>query len=249
MDTTLVLPAYREGARLPATIPSLMAFIDSEQMPWRVRIVDDGSDDNTVAVARTLCERYDRLDVQAEPHRGKGGAVRAGMLAAQTPWRVMCDVDMSMPAAMIPLLLARLADGAELAIASREAPGARRIGEPERRHLQGRIFNGLVRAALVPDIQDTQCGFKAFTARACQRLFSLSRIDGFAFDVELLFLARRAGMRIDEVPIDWYYDADSRVQTVRDTRRMVTEIARILINERRGFYSGYSSPSTESSSS
>ncbi len=236
VETTLILPAYREGARLPATIPPLMKFIADEQMPWRVRIVDDGSDDDTLAVARGLASRHDRLDIQAEPHRGKGGAVRAGMLAVDTPWRVMCDVDMSMPAEMIPLLLARLEDGADLSIASRELPGSRRIGEPQRRHLQGRIFNGLVRSTLVPHIQDTQCGFKAFTDRACRRLFPVSRIDGFAFDVELLFLARRAGMRIDEVPIDWYYDADSRVQTVRDTRRMVTEIARILIHERLGDY-------------
>jgi dolichyl-phosphate beta-glucosyltransferase len=235
---SLIIPAYREAGRLPRTLPDILAFLDEHDLRWEVRIVDDGSGDATLQVARGFADADPRVLVQAEPHRGKGGAVRAGMLAASAPYRVMCDADMSMPVQMVPRLLTELARGADVAIASREAPGARRIDEPPHRHFMGRIFNSVVRVLAVHGIQDTQCGFKAFTAATAQRLFRASHLDGFAFDVEVLFLAQRLGMEIVEVPIDWTHDPDTRVSPGRDTRRMLAEIAKIRVNRRMGRYDG-----------
>lgn len=235
---SLIIPAFCEADRLPRTLPGILAFMDEHELRWEVRIVDDGSDDATLQVAQGFADSDPRVLAQAEPHRGKGGAVRAGMLATTAPLRVMCDADMSMPIHMVPRLLNRLTQGAHVAIASREAPGARRIDEPTHRHLMGRVFNGIVRTLAVHGIHDTQCGFKAFTAAAAERLFRASHLDGFAFDVEVLFLAQRMGMDIAEVPIDWTHDPDTRVVPGRDTRRMLTEIVRIRVNRRLGKYDG-----------
>jgi len=219
-------------------VPDILRYVRDQELPWEIRIVDDGSPDDTLAVARDLAQDEPRIVVQAEPHRGKGGAVRAGVLGSDAPLRVMCDADMSMPVDMVPRLLRRLREGVDVAIASREAPGARRIGEPFHRHLMGRIFNGVVRTLAVHGIEDTQCGFKGFTAAAAERLFRAAVLDGFAFDVEVLFLAQRAGLRIEEIPIDWTHDPDSRVRPGRDTRRMLTEIGKIRLNALRGVYRG-----------
>lgn len=235
-DASLVVPAFHESARLPRTIPEILDFIHRHDRAWEVRIVDDGSADDTLAVARRFAEEDVHVVAQAEPHRGKGGAVRAGMLAARAPARVMCDADMSMPVTMVDRLLGALRGGADVAIASREVPGARRIDEPELRHVMGRVFNGVVRTLILPGIADTQCGFKGFTARAAETLFRRSMVEGFAFDVEVLYLARRAGLRVEEVPIDWVHDSDSRVNALRDTRRMLAEIARIRLNGALGYY-------------
>ncbi len=236
-DVSLIVPAYREARRLPRTIPPLLAHIAERSLRWEVRIVDDGSDDGTADAARALGDAGPVV-VQVEPHRGKGAAVRAGMLAARAPARVMCDADMAMPASWIQTLLDRLDRGADIAVASRQVEGARRVGEPWPRHVMGRVFNGVVRVAAVPGIQDTQCGFKAFRGDVARRLFRRSIIDGFAFDVEILFLAHRAGLRLEEVPVVWHHDADSRISPLRDARLMLGEIARIRLNAALGLYDG-----------
>src|SRR5262249_51771934 len=158
-----------------------------------------------------------RLCLVTVTHRGKGAAVARGMLRANGAIRMMCDADLSMPAREIPKLLAPIAAGADVAIATREGAGARRIGEPYRRQLMGRGFNAMVRALAVPGLHDTQCGFKAFSADSAALLFGRTTIDGFGFDVEVLFIARQHGLRVAEVPIAWYYQASSRVSPVRDT--------------------------------
>ncbi len=237
-DASLVIPAFQEARRLPATIPGILDYIHANGRRWEIRIVDDGSDDDTLEVAREYAAQHDCVVAQGEPHRGKGGAVRAGMLAARAPLRVMCDADMSMPVSMVDRILDGLTAGADVAIASREAPGARRIDEPEMRHLMGRVFNGFVQVLILPGIKDTQCGFKGFTAGAAEALFRRAMVEGFAFDVEVLYLARRADLRIVEVPIDWTYDDDSRVSAFRDTRRMLGEITRIRLHALLGYYDG-----------
>jgi hypothetical protein len=141
-----------------------------------------------------------------------------------------------MPVEEISLLLSGLHEGADIAIGSREAPGARRIGEPAHRHVMGRVFNWLVRAVAVPRIADTQCGFKAFRGAVARDLFARQRIDGWAFDVEVLFLAGQLGYSIKEVPITWRYDPSSRVRAVRDTIAMMRELLAIRWNAMRGMY-------------
>jgi dolichyl-phosphate beta-glucosyltransferase len=176
---------------------------------WEIIVVDDGSDDGTRAIADEAAARDPRVRVIAAPHGGKGAAVRRGMLATRGQWCMFADADLSMDLNQLPRFFA--AEG-DVIIASREAPGALRVGEPWVRHLIGRLFNRLVRIVAVPGIEDTQCGYKMFSARAVRQLFPFTRLNGFAFDVELLYLARRAGLRVHEVPITWSYRPGSQVR-------------------------------------
>lgn len=233
---SLVIPAFNEESRLPASLEKALAWLEHRPYSWEVRVVDDGSADGTAAVVEDFAAREPRVLLQREPHRGKGGAVRAGMLASQARWRFLCDADFSMPVEQVERFLPPALEGCDVAIASREIPGARRIGEPGHRHVIGRAFNALVRASLVPGVEDTQCGFKCFSAAAAELLFRRQTIEGWAFDVEVLFLARRAGLRVVEVPIDWFYMDRSQVSPVRDGIRMFREVLRIRVNAIRGTY-------------
>lgn len=233
---SLVIPAYNEEARLPETLPVAIDFLRQTDWDWEVRVVDDGSEDGTREVVQGFAASEPRVVLQAEPHRGKGGAVKAGMLASKADYRFLCDADFSMPVEEVTRFLPPYLGGYDLAIATREGPGAVRVDEPENRHLMGRVFNGLVTTLLVPGFADTQCGFKCFSGAAAEALFPKQTIDGFAFDVEVLFLARQAGMDILEVPITWYYMEASSVKPVRDTWRMLKEVLRIRGNSAKGIY-------------
>ncbi len=205
---------------MPQTLPPLLDFLRGSDRTWEVLVVDDGSSDSTVSVVRALAESEPRLRLLEEPHRGKGGAVRVGMLAATGQFRFLCDADFSMPAREIDRFLPPYLEGCDVAIATREGPGAVRVGEPTHRHIMGRVFNGLIQFLLLPGIEDSQCGFKCFSARSAEFLFSRQTTEGFAFDVEILFLAREQGMSIVEVPITWHYMDVSSVHPLRDTWRM-----------------------------
>lgn len=233
---SIVIPAYNEAERLPASLAQLRQFLDGEAYDAEVVVVDDGSGDDTAAVATRAAVADPRIRVIVAPHRGKGATVARGMLAATGTIRLMCDADFSMPAQEIPRLLAAVKAGADVALATREGAGAQRIGEPIRRHVMGRVFNTLVRLLAVRGLQDTQCGFKAFTADSAEVLFRAITIDGFGFDVEVLYLARKRGLRLAEVPIAWYYQASSRVSPMRDTIRMVRDLLRVRWNDWRGRY-------------
>jgi glycosyltransferase involved in cell wall biosynthesis len=212
MDTphlSVVIPAYNESGRLLDTLQRCSAWLETCVPSWEIIVVDDGSQDDTRAIASGIADRDSRVRLIAAPHGGKGAAVRRGMLAARGRWCFFADADLSMELDQLPRFFA--AEG-DVIIASREAPGARRIGEPWSRHAIGRLFNLIVRAIAVPGIQDTQCGYKLFSAQAVQQLFPSARLNGFAFDVELLYLARRAGLRIREVPIHWRHRPGSRVR-------------------------------------
>jgi dolichyl-phosphate beta-glucosyltransferase len=241
---SIVIPAYNEAERLPASLTRLGEFLRAESYDAEIVVVDDGSRDGTAAAVERATTADPAVRLIRAPHAGKGAAVRRGMLAAGGAVRVMCDADLSMPAHELPKLLAALAAGADVAIATREGAGARRVGEPYLRHLMGRAFNFLVRRLAVPDLHDTQCGFKAFTAASAEALFRPSTIDGFGFDVEVLYLARKQRLRVAEVPIVWYFQASSRVSPLRDTIRMVRDILRVRWNDARGLYE-YRVPSTE----
>jgi len=232
----LVIPAYNEELRLPRTLPAVLKHMQAASYTWEVRVVDDGSSDGTCNVVLGFAENEPRLVLQKEPHRGKGGAVRAGMLASDAEYRFLCDADFSMPVHEIDRFLPPYLSGYDIAIGTREGPGAHRVDEPESRHLMGRVFNGVIQATLLPGVADSQCGFKCFTARAADALFPHQTIDGFAFDVEVLYLARRLNMNISEVPITWFYDDVSSVKPVRDTWRMLKEVFRIRANHLRGRY-------------
>ena len=233
---SVVIPAFNEEERLPATLEIVTRYLDSAPWPWEVRVVDDGSSDGTASVCRGFHEREPRVLLQQEPHRGKGGAVKAGMLAAAGEHRFICDADLSMPIDEIARFLPPSLGGADIAIATREGPAARRIGEPFGRHVVGRVFNLLVQRLVLPGIQDTQCGFKMFTARAADLVFPLVTIDGWGFDIEVLCAARQHGLRIVDVPIEWHYRRESRVHVARDGVAMFREVLRIRRRAKQGAY-------------
>jgi glycosyltransferase involved in cell wall biosynthesis len=236
VDLSIIIPAYNEAQRLPAAIDLLTSYLDRHPSRVEVLIVENGSTDATPQLADAVAKRDGRFRALHTSRAGKGLAVRTGMLAGTGSVVVFCDVDFSMPIEEVDSLVGAVESGADVAIASREVSGARRIGEPGRRHFMGRIFNGLVRVLALPGLQDTQCGFKAFRLDVARDLFTRSVLDGWAFDVEVLYVARRRGYRICEVPIIWRYDPSSRVRPFRDTMAMLRELMQIRRNARSGRY-------------
>ena len=236
LDLSIVIPALNEETRLPRAVSGLRGYLDSTPVSAEVVIVENGSSDATLQIASDAAQADERFRAIQLPHRGKGRAIREGVAARAGKNIVLCDADFSMPVEEVSTLLHAVQNGADVAIGSREVAGARRIGEPAHRHLMGRVFNWLVRAIAVPGIEDTQCGFKAFRGQVARELFRQQRIDGWAFDVEVLFLAARRGYSIREVPITWRYDPSSRVSPVRDTIAMMRELIAIRFNAMRGVY-------------
>jgi dolichyl-phosphate beta-glucosyltransferase len=233
---SIVIPAFNEEHRLPATLTRVMDYLKDQEYRSEVLVVENGSNDRTLEVAKAAAQQHQRLRVLRESAAGKGRAVRRGMLEAEGSYRFICDADLSMPIEEVERFLPPVVQDYDIAIASREVEGAVRYGEPAYRHWIGRAFNLLVRVIAVPEFQDTQCGFKCFKAEAALALFPLQRLDGWTFDVELLFIALRKGLKVIEVPIPWYYHAGSRVRLLSDSIRMFADLIRIRTNWSAGVY-------------
>ena len=240
---SLVIPAHNEAARLPRTLPGALAFVEAQPYAAEVIVVDNASTDETRDIAEREARSHPVLRVLAEPQRGKGAAVRTGALAARGEYIFFADADFSMPAAEIANFLPPVRHDFDVAIGSREAPGAVRYDEPQLRHLMGRAFNWLVQLLLLPGLHDTQCGFKCFHRPAAEAIFSRQRSIDWTFDVELLYIARRLGYRIVEVPIHWRYEENSRIHPWRDAARMAWGLARLRWNGWRGLYGRGPAPS------
>jgi dolichyl-phosphate beta-glucosyltransferase len=239
VDLSIVVPAYNESQRLPPTLAKLDAFLKTQPLRYEIVVVDDGSKDNTCDVVTAHMSTIAGLRlVRQTPNRGKGAAVRLGMLQARGQIRVMCDADGSMPAEELPKLLAPITKGgAEIAIGSRYAEGAKTdVKQPFYRVLWSRLCNRVIQKSLVPGVRDTQCGFKAFTAEAARDLFRYGRIDGWAFDLEILALARRRGFAIAEVGVEWKDDGRSRVNPLKDMWKVISEAMTIRRNLKAGVY-------------
>jgi dolichyl-phosphate beta-glucosyltransferase len=221
---TIVIPAFNEALVLPGTLRQLTAFLPSLPFDWDILVVDDGSTDATAALAAEAARIEPRIAMMVEPHRGKGGAVKAGMLAARGDYRFLCDADLSMPLRELPRFFPPAQAGADIVIASREDPGARRVGEPWWRRLSGRVFNRIIRWLVLDGLPDTQCGFKLFTAEAARAIFPTLTLDGWAFDVEALVLARRLGLVLAILPIEWHYRHGTRIALLRDAWAMFRDI-------------------------
>jgi dolichyl-phosphate beta-glucosyltransferase len=233
---SLIIPAYNEAQRLPNTLEQVTRFLKDQSYNSEIIIVENASEDNTCQVAKQFASQYSnaRLPIRVleEPHRGKGAAVKKGMLAARGEYRFMCDADLSMPVEEIYRFLPPSLEGFDIAIASREAPGAIRYDEPTYRHVIGRIFNTLIRVLALPNLNDTQCGFKCFTAGIAEELFSQMTILGWSFDVEILYLARKLNYQIIEIPIPWYYNPHSQISVVGDSFQMALDILKIRMENR-----------------
>lgn len=239
VDLSIVVPAFNEEHRLAPTLARLSAFLQAQPLCSEIIVVDDGSRDATCDVVLAAMAHIPNLRlVRQTPNRGKGAAVRLGMREARGQIRVMSDADGSMPPEQLPRLLAPIiACQADIAIGSRYAEGARTdVKQPWYRVMWSRLANRVIQRSLVPGVRDTQCGFKAFTAEAARALFGVARIDGWAFDLEILALARRTGFQIAEVGVEWTDDRRSRVNPLKDMVNVVREAMTIRKNLRRGVY-------------
>jgi dolichyl-phosphate beta-glucosyltransferase len=233
---SIIIPAHNEEGRLPRTLWQVIAFLEKQTYTAEIIIVENNSVDHTLELAREFEKRHSNVIVIHEEKRGKGNAVQRGMLAAHGEYRFICDADLSMPIEELQKFIPPCLNDFDLAIASREAPGAIRYNEPSFRHWGGRAINLAIRLLILPGINDTQCGFKCFRADVAEILFRQQTLMGWSFDIELLYLARRKKMRIKEIPIQWYFDADSKIRAVKDALKMLGDIFRIHINAMRGRY-------------
>jgi glycosyltransferase involved in cell wall biosynthesis len=257
---SVVVPAYNEERRLPETLAQILAYLDRQAYQFELIVADDGSIDQTAELVEALAARRSQLSDRQRgvrllrlDHRGKGFAVRAGALAAHGEYVLLCDADLATPIEEWEKLYRKFVEGYEVVIGSREGLGARRLGEPWYRHLMGRVFNFIVRIVAVGGIQDTQCGFKALRQPVATDLFQRVRIYGddapvvqgaavTAYDVELLFLARRRGYRIAEVPVIWRYGIETKVNPLRDSLRNLRDVVTVRWYALRGRYQGLDAP-------
>jgi glycosyltransferase involved in cell wall biosynthesis len=233
---SIIIPAHNEEDRLPDSLAKIFAFLESQTYTSEVLVIENGSSDRTAQVVEAMTPKYASLRLLREPTRGKGLAVRRGMMEADGAYRFICDADLSMPIQEVNRFLPPVLNDADIAIASREAPGAVRYGEPFHRHWFGRVFNLLVRTLAVPGFHDTQCGFKCLKAEVAEDLFRVQRLDGWTFDVEILFVALKRGYRVVEVPIPWHFNPGSRVSLIRDSLAMLNDLFVIRRNWRAGGY-------------
>ena len=245
-ELTIVVPAYNESARLPGTLRAIDQFIIDSRLTVELLVVDDGSSDDTIHVAKAHTSAAARYVTMCLSHRGKASAVRTGILASNGRHVLFTDADLSTPIDYATQLMEALEHGADVAIGSREGIGSTRVGEPAYRHVMGRVFNAVVRLLAVPGINDTQCGFKAFRRDAARDIFSRTilhsgdapvhgpRVTGF--DVEVLFIARKSGYTIAEVPVYWEHVSGSKVQPLPDSFRMFADVLRVRWNALRGHY-------------
>ena len=235
---SIVLPAYNESERIAATLGKIFAYAERNGWKCEVIVVNDGSQDDTAEIVRQSAAEHPNLSLLENPgNRGKGYSVRNGMLHARGDILLFSDADLSSPIAEAEKLLTAIKSGADVAIGSRWLKTELQIQrQPLYRQLFGRIFNLLLRMVLGLKFKDTQCGFKAFTRGAAQCLFPLQRIERWAFDPELLYLAKRFRLSVQEVPVEWSHREGTRIHPLRDGIRMFWEVLKIRWNALSGKY-------------
>ena len=227
---SVVVPVYNEEKKIAETVRRISAFLSLKGQPWELIVYDDGSKDRTGDIVRQI-EREGKIPLRffsSGANRGKGHACRGGVLEAGGRFILLTDADLSAPIKESDKLIAVLEKGSDVAIGSR---GVREkngdVRQSFKRRVSGRIFNFFVQLLVLPGIRDSQCGFKCFTAAAAKKLFSAQKLDGFSFDVEILYLARKFGYKIAEVPVMWSQGQDSRVSLFHDSIRMLKDLLRI----------------------
>lgn len=248
---SIVIPSYNELKNIQrGVLDNVAEFLKTYPKEWEVIFSDDGSTDGTIEEIEKFIDKnqkklHGELRLLKNIHAGKGPTVQAGMLAARGQWRLFTDFDQSTPLGDVQKLLA-FSEEFPIIIGSREIEGARREREPLHRHIMGRGFNLLVQTLAIPGIHDTQCGFKLFSGEVTERLFPMmhvygkqeERTDAFtgAFDVELLYLARKMKYPIQEVPIEWHHNHTDRVSPIKDSLRMLRDILKVRLADLRGVY-------------
>ena len=238
---SIIVPAYEEQARLSNSIKQILAYIEREKLSAELIVVDDGSKDNTAEIAETAAQGYPELQtkvIRYETNRGKGYAVKIGLLAARADIAVFSDADLSTPIEELPKLVEPIQDGDYDVTFGSRALDRTLIGthQPWRREQGGRVVNLIIKKMSGLPFADTQCGFKAFNMKKFRPLLDAMTIDRFGFDVEFLFVAAYHKLRLKEIPVRWNNVEGSKVSVLRDTRRMFTELNQIRRNARRGVY-------------
>ena len=235
---SIIIPAYNEGARLDTTLTKVLRYVAEEKWDAEVIVVNDGSRDNTVEIVQSHMQKNSALRLLENPgNRGKGYSVRNGMMNARGEVLLFSDADLSSPIEEAPKLLAAIAQGADIAIGSRwMQSGLQTQRQPLYRQFFGRVFNLLLRVILGLKFKDTQCGFKLFTRRAALAIFPQQRIERWGFDPELLYLAKKYGFEVAEVPVAWAHSTGTRISPLRDGTRMVVEMLKIRWNALTGKY-------------
>jgi len=235
---SIVLPAYNEGHCVEAALAQVLAYVDDRELEAEIIVVDDGSVDDTLALAQTAATCDQRIRVLShQPNRGKGYSVRQGVMTAQMPMVMFVDVDMATPINEADKLIPALRDGAHIVIGSRYLP-ASTLARPQRRlrRMMGTAFRKLAIRLLNLGVSDVTCGFKGFSREVAWRLFRIQRENGWAFDAEIIYLARKLGYRIVEMPVTWYDSGDTHFRIVQDGLSAVAELLYIRRNDRRGLY-------------
>ena len=241
---SVVIPAYNESKLISDTIKTVSEYLRDKRYPYELIIVDDGSTDSTVEIAKGLTKKYRSLRViENGVNKGKGFSVRSGMLAARANFICFSDADLSTPIEEVDGLLKWLEDGFDIAIGSRSLLESRvEVHQPRWRELMGKGFNLIVQILAVRGIKDTQCGFKCFTSKAAREIFSLQTLDGFSFDVEALFIAGKLGFKVKETPVRWINRFESRVNPILHPIQMLFEVIKIRLWDLGGKYRKKSPP-------
>lgn len=247
---SVVIPAYREEARIPGTLRTVVDYLARQEYTSEIIVVDDGSPDGTRQMVRSFIEAHGGtppITLIENDHRGKGYTVRTGMLHGQGRYIVFTDADLATPISEVGKMIGSLEAGSDIAMGTREGIGAERMNEPFYRHLMGRVFNLLVRLISGLQFEDTQCGFKGFRREVAHDLFSRVQLYGAdarqikggavtGFDVEVLYLALQAGYRIEEIPVKWRYGAESKVNPLVDSVRMFIDVLKVRWMALKGVY-------------
>ena len=230
---SIVIPCYNESLQILSTLETIKKYLDSKKHIWEIIVVDDGSQDDTTEIVRSFCLKDPRVQILTIPHSGKGWAVKTGMSKANGNFRFMCDADLSMPINEIDKFFEHMAKGYDVVVGSRELSESQRFNEPKIRHVMGRIFNLFAKKVSLTDFYDTQCGFKCFKKNAAEHIFSRQTNKGFAFDIEILKLAKKANFNLIEVPIVWYHKRPSKVKIHIDSIKMIKDTFLIAIRHNK----------------
>ena len=248
VDISIVIPCYNEEERIISSISTVVSFMNSFNPSFEIIIVDDGSKDSSVTLLKNYISTRDNIYLIENPHKGKGFAVRTGVLMSEGKYVLMSDADLATPIDEIKRLLVWVENNNyDIAMASREGLGASRSDEPFIRHLMGRVFNFLIKILVGLFYNDTQCGFKLIKGDAARDIFNRMILFGddarivkypkvTAFDVEVLVIAKNDGLKVKEVPVAWSYIPTKRVSAIRDSVLMLMEILKIRINDLFGRY-------------
>lgn len=232
-ELSIVIPAYNEAQRIGPTLEAITAHMNACGLDYELLVVSDGSTDSTDSVVQSYAQNDSRIQlISYHPNRGKGCAVRTGMLKARAKDVLLSDADLATPIDELEKLQETAANGCAVVVGSRALKTSMIIGwRPWYRELSGKVFNTIVRLLAIPSVRDTQCGFKLFKDGSARRIFSIARLDGFGFDVEALYLARKLGYRIGETGVRWNNSPTTKVSVLKHTLPMLVEVVRVRIND------------------